>query len=389
MALCVALASAAAAACADEPANELERRRGSGGSRGGSRNPGDPDDPDDPNQLPPEEAKFRAVEPELLKECGKTCHDTGEYSQPAPTFLAGPDPYKSIKAQPGIVVRDVYTSALITKGPHAGPALSQNAELEKKVIEWLEAEAILIQAQKLPSTPPFTVVAGPNEVDLTPAATGGLTGVRLKFEASMVGSMLSLSKLTIVAPVGPDVHILHPRFVRVLPEPREDGTVEVPDPADSFSNSDQTIPNGTEAPLLPGSVLFSGDGWRPFDMAKDRLRIEVSQLEPGKISVISDAPTCKNVQAFAQNVLPTIRNQQTSAGNNCQGCHGQGLGGLNLASQDTALICQQVLQKLNRANLAQSLIITKVTGGMVHSGGTVPDANAWRNLFESNVGVFF
>lgn len=388
MALVVAASSAAIAACADEPADALEQR-GRGGSRGSGTNPGDPDDPNDPNQLTPEEAKYRAVEPDLVRECGKTCHDTGTYSQPAPTFLAPPDTYKSIKAQRGIVVRDVFTSILITKGPHAGPALSQNPELEKKVVEWLEAEAILIQAQKLPSTPPFTVVPGPNEVDLTPAATGGLTGVKLKFDAAMVGTMLSLSKLTIVAPVGPDVHILQPRFVRVLPQPREDGTVEVPDPADSFSNSDQTIANGTEAPLSPGSVLFSGDGWRPFDMAADKLRIEVTQLEPGKISVISAAATCKNVEGFAQNVLPAIRNQQTSQGNTCQGCHGQGLGGLNLSSQDNALICQQVLQKLNQANLAQSLIITKVTGGMAHSGGTVPDANAWRNLFQNNVAVFF
>lgn len=389
IALAGALSSVGIVACADDPPSSLDGRRHPGSSSGSSGDPNDPNNPNNPNKLSPEEAKFRAVEADLQKACGKTCHDTGTFTPPAPEFLAGPDVYKSIKAHPGIVVRDVYTSTLLTKGPHAGPALSQDAELEKKVVEWLEAEAILIQSQRQPSIPPFTVVAGPNDVDLTPACVGGLTGVHLKFEASLVGTMLSLSKITIVAPVGPDVHVYQPRFVRVLPKPREDGSTDVFDPADSFSNSDQTVPNGKETPLSPGSVLFSGEGWRPFDLAADKLRIEMTKLEPGKISVIQAAATCKDVQGFANNVLPTLRNQQTSVGNTCQGCHGQGLGGLNLASQDNALICQQVIQKLNQANLAQSLLVTKVTGGMAHNGGTVPDATAWRNLFMNNAGVFF
>lgn len=387
-ALAGALSCATVGACSDDAADSLGGRRNGAASSSGGPGAGDPDASSDPNKLAPEQAKFRAVEADLQKACGKTCHDTGTYTSPAPTFLAGPDVYKSVKAHPGIVVRDVYASALLTKGPHAGPALSQEAELEKKVVEWLEAEAILIQSQKVPTTPPFTVVAGPNDVDLTPACVGGLTGVHLKFEAAMVGSMLSLSKITVVAPVGPDVHVLKPRFVRVLPKPQEDGSTDIADPADSFSNSDQTVPNGKETALSPGSVLFSGAGWRPFDLAADKLRVEMTKLEPGKVSAIQAAATCKNVQGFATNVLPTLRAQQTTGGT-CQGCHGQGLAGLNLASQDNALVCQQVLQKLNQANIAQSLIVTKVTGGMAHSGGTVADANAWRDLFVNNAAVFF
>ncbi len=378
-------AFAALAACSDEETGSTRKRStGQSSSSGGEV---DPNDPTQGGKLTPEEAKFRAVEAELQGNCAKGCHDAGAGN--APTFLAPPDAYKSIKAQNGIVVRDVYTSTILTKGAHAGPALNQNVELEKKVVEWLEAEAIVIQSQKLPTTPPFTVNAGSNEVDLSPAATGGLTGVKMKFDAALVGNMLSLSKIALVVPVGPDVHVLHPRFVRVLPQPKEDGSVDVADPADSFSNSDQTIPNGKETALSPGSVLFSSEDWRPFDLAADKLRIEATKLEPGKISVVQPAATCKNVQGFADNVLPGIRGQQTSVGNNCQGCHGQGLGGLNLNSNDNGLICQQVLQKLNQGNLAQSLIVTKVTGGMAHNGGTVPDANAWRALFQNNTGVFF
>lgn len=381
------------AACGDDAADSLNGRRGTGssgssGTSGTSGGSGDPNDPTNPANLPPEEQKFRAVEGDLQKSCGNGCHDLGTFTTPAPTFLAGPDAYKSIKAHPGIVVRDVYASALLTKGSHAGPALSQNADLEKKVVEWLEAESILIQSQKLPSTPPVAVTLGPNDIDLTPACISGMTGVHLKFEAALVGTMLSLSKLTVVVPAGSDAHILQPRFVRVLPAPKEDGTTDVPDPADSFSNSDQTVPAGKETALAPGSVLFSGAGWRPFDVAKDKIRIEVQKLEPGKVSVVSAAATCKNVQGFQTNVLNQIRNQATTNGT-CGGCHGGGLAGLSLGSQDNALVCQQVLGKLNQANIGQSLIVTKVQPGSNHGGGQVADINAWRALFVNNAGVFF
>jgi hypothetical protein len=374
-----------AVACSDDAGSPIDRRSA---SSSGATSDGGADDPSNPNKLPPEEAKFRVVEPDLVKSCGKTCHDTGTYTMPAPTFLAGPDVYKSIKSQRGIVVRDVFTSALLTKGTHAGPALSLDVELEKKVLEWLEAEAIVIQSQKLPTTPAFTVTTGANDIDLSPACVSGLTGVHLKFDAAIVGTSLSLTKLVLTAPAGQDVHILQPRFVRVLPKANELGTTDIPDPADSFSNADQTVPGGKEASLSPGSVLFSHPTWRPFDAAADKLRVEVTKLEPGKVSVVAPAAVCKNPQGFTNNVLPTIR-AQTATNGTCLGCHGGGTGGMNLSSTDTGFICQQILGKLNQADVAQSLIVTKVSGGMAHQGGTVGDVNAWRQLFVGNAAVFF
>jgi hypothetical protein len=391
--IALAVASAFAVGC-DDSADALTGRRGarSGASSSGSGDPNDPNDPRNPNnRLTPEEAAFRAVEGDLQKNCGKTCHDTGAYAPTPPTFLAGPDVYKSIKAHPGIVVRDVYASALLAKGPHAGPAVSADPEFEKKVVAWLEAEALAIQSQALPTTPPMTLVSGPNDIDLSPACVGGLTGVHLKFDAEMVGTMLSLSKMVIVAPAGQDVHVLQPRFVRVLPTPKEDGTTDVPDPADSFSNSDQTVPGGKETPLAPGSVLFSNASWRPFDLATDKIRIEVAKLEPGKVSVIANAATCKNVQGFVQNVLPSMRGQAGGFNLNCANgnCHGAAaIGNMNLAGNDNNLICQQVLGKLNQANIGQSLIVTKPTSGN-HGGGQLTDANGWRQLFTNNAAVFF
>ncbi|MBX3199306.1 MAG: hypothetical protein KF894_14330 [Labilithrix sp.] len=389
----LAIASAFAVGC-DDPADSLGGRHnqnGRGASSGGSGDPNDPNN--DPNgaNVPPEEVAFRALEADLLNVCGRTCHDTGKYTPPAPMFLEGPDVYKSVKGHPGIINRDVYASAFLTKGQHAGPAVSYDGEFEKKVVAWLEAEALAIRAIPLPTTPPTTIKSGANDIDLTPAAVGGLTGVRLKFSASLVGSMLSLSDIELVAPAGQDVHILQPRFVRVLPAPKDDGTTDVPDPADSFSNSDQTVPGGASTPLAPGSVLFTHESWRPFDLAKDKLRIEVMKLQPGKVSVIAAAAQCKDVPGFVANVLPSMRGQGGGFGLNCAGgnCHGNAaIGNINLSGNDNNLICQQVIQKMNQGNIAQSLIVTKPTSAN-HGGGQVNNAAGWRALFVDNAAVFF
>jgi hypothetical protein len=382
----VAVIAACSSGSSDSSLDARRAAASSGSSSGGDGGAGT--DPNDPNRLPVEQQKFQAVLPDLLKNCGNSCHDTGKYTQPAPTFLAAPDPYKSIKSHPGIVVRDVYTSILLTKGTHAGPAVSSLPDFEQKIQDWLEAEAVVIQSQKLPSTAPFTVATGANDVDLTPASSTGLSGVHLTFDAALVGTSLALSKLTLVVPAGQDVHVLQPRFVRVLAQADDTGRSEIPDPADSFSNADQTVPQGKSTLLLPGEVLFGNATWVPFDLASDKLRIEFVKLEPGKVSVVAPAATCKDVQGFATNVLPNIRNQQVTNGT-CGGCHGNGLGGMNLASTDNGFICQQILGKLNQADIGTSLIVTKVSGGMAHQGGQVADPNAWKQLFVTNAGVFF
>lgn len=373
-------AMATAVACSDAPEGNLCRGNcpGSSGSNGGGGTGGDGGDGSEP---PEEEKLFRALQAELEQKCGGQCHTDATYVPLPPAFLAPPDPYLSIKAQPGVVVGDYYQSSLLTKGPHAGPAIGVDPTFEAKVVEWLKMEAMIIQSIQKPTTPPFTVVNGPNDVDLTPAAVGGLTGVRLKFNASLVGGILSLDQMTIVAAAGSDVHILKPRFIRILTTADASGRTEIPDPADTFSNTDQTVPNAAETLLLPGSALFPGDGWVPFDLANDRIRIEIEKLEPGKVAIIEQPKTCRDPAGFAANSLPGIRTQ-AAGGNTCAGCHGNGLAGLNLNSGDNALVCNQILQKLNEGNLAQSLFVTKVTAGP-HSGGTVPNAGAWTTLITT------
>jgi|GEM_PF-1537048 len=392
MTFAAAVTAAALAACSDDPADGFGGRgskapgtnnASSGGPGGGDGGPGTT-----PGGPPAEEVLFRAVEPELVQKCGGQCHTDGTSTGSPPTFLAGPDTYKSIKAQNGIVVPDYFQSILLTKGAHAGPALGNDPTLETKVIDWLKMESAVIQSQKKPSTDPVAIVNGPNEVDLSKAAIGGLTGVKLKFTASLVGGILSLDKLAVVAAAGPDVHIYKPRFIRVLAKADSAGRTEIPDPADSFSNADQTVPNGAETTLQPGSVLFAGTGWTPFDLAGDKIRIEIEKLEPGKVSVVEKPKTCKDAAGWAANVLPAIRAQATGGGT-CGGCHGNGLAGLNLASNDAALVCNQVLQKINEGNLNGSIIITKVTDAAVpHNGGKVGNAGAWQTTITNGYNTY-
>jgi hypothetical protein len=395
----IAVAMTATVACSDDAGDKLGARAGSRGSSGSTSSSGDgsgdPNDPNNPDNTPEEQKKFIELQAEFDKKCGNACHNQGTYRPEPPKFLAGATPvevYKTIKAHPGIVTRDVYQSALLTKPAHAGPALNTDAELEKKIVAWLELESFAIQSQKLPSTEPYTVKQGANEIDLAPASGGKLTGVKMTFDASLVAGMLSLSQIKLVVPAGTDVHLQQPRFIRVLAQPKADGTSEVSDPADSFSNLDITVAQSSEAAVTPGSAFFSGDGWRPYDLAADKIRIEAVKLEPGKVQVIAQAATCKNVANFTANVLPSLRGQ---AGGflNCANCHGNGLAGLSLNAADQTTVCNQVLSKLSAPpNYANSLIIQKINVGP-HSGGAGANAPnsgaAWTALWTDNQAVFF
>lgn len=375
-------------ACSDDAANKLGARGGPGGSSGtAGGGDGDGGAGTNPGGPPPEEVLFRAVEPDLQQKCGLTCHTDGTYKPAPPTFLAGPDAYKSIKAQPGAIVADYYQSVLLQKGAHAGPAVGDDPTFEAKVIDWLKMESAVIQAQKKPSTDPVALIAGPNDVDMSKACVGGLTGVHLKFDASLVGGILSLANITVVAPAGTDVHVYKPAFIKVLATPDSANRTEIPDGAETFSNTDQTVPGGAATVLAPGSAFLTADGWTPYDFAADKIRIEVEKLEPGKVSVVSAPKVCKNVANFTANVLPSMRGGGGITPN-CANCHGNGLAGLSLNGADQEVVCNQVLSKLNEANIAQSVIVTKVTTGP-HNGGLVNNAANWTAVFNNNKAVFF
>lgn len=333
------------------------------------------------------EKLYRELEPQLKEACGKQCHELGLFNPEPPKFLQGPDSYVSVKKFPGIIVRDAFQSGLITKGAHAGPALGATPAVEEKVRKWLEAEAVALTVVKLPGTDPFTVKTGANEVDISKAAQGGITNVKLKFDASLVGGILSLKNLKLVAPAGTDVHINAPRFVRIKPvvDPKAPETVD-----GSFSNVDQTLQGGTEAELGPGSVFLSGEGWTPFDLAADKIRFDANKLEKGTYNPPPAIKKCKDINAFAANVLPALRGQASGAGSVCNNCHGAGLAGLSLNGNDNQAICDSVLSKLNEANVPQSILILKATAaGTPHNGGKVQNGQAFSDLFNNNKAIFF
>lgn len=355
------------------------------GGDGGAAIPGSPGDIQ-AKQAYAEKA-YRELEPALKEACGKQCHELGQFNPEPAKFLEGPDSYVSIRKFPGIVVRDAFESGLLTKGAHAGPSLAATPELEDKTRKWLEAEAVAITSAKLPGTDPFSVKTGANEVDLAKAAQGGLTGVKLKFDASLIGGVLSLKNLKLVAPAGTDVHINTPRFVRVAAK----ADPKAPEIVDgSFSNLDQTIQQGTEAPLGPGAVFFSGDGWIPFDLAADKLRFDAVKLEKGTFQTPPQVKKCKDPAAFGNTVLPALRGQGVGGGSNCASCHGAGLAGLSLNGNDNQAMCDSVLSKLNETNVPASILLQKAaTAGVAHTGGKVGNTQGFIDLFVNNKAIFF
>lgn len=333
------------------------------------------------------EKLYRELEPQMKEACGKQCHELGLFNPEPPKFLVGPDSYVSIKKQPGIITKDAFQSTLVTKGAHAGPALGSTPQLEEKSRKWLEAEAVAISVVKLPGTDPFQVKAGPNEVDISKAAQGGLTGVKLKFDASVIGGILSLKNLKVVAPAGVDLHVNAPRFVRI----KAAADPKAPEIVDgSFSNVDQTSQGGSEADLGPGSVFLSGDGWTPFDLAGDKLRFDANKLEKGTYQPPPAVRKCKDINAFATTILPALRGQGVGAGSTCNNCHGAGLAGLTLNGTDNQAMCDSVLSKLNDTNVPQSIMILKATAaGTPHNGGKVQNTQGFSDLFNNNKAIFF
>ncbi|HSO40714.1 MAG TPA: hypothetical protein VLT33_49650 [Labilithrix sp.] len=388
--LVVAL-TGAAVACSDDAANTLGNRAGSSGNSSGSNGSsgGDGGSSGNVGGPPAEEVLFRAVEAEFKQKCGNACHDTATYKPTPPAFLAGPDSYKSVKAQPGVVVADYYQSSILNKGAHAGPAVGDDPTFEAKIIEWLKMESAVIQSQKKPSTDAVALKSGPNDLDLTKAATGGLTGVHLLFDASLVGGILSLNNIKLHAAAGTDVHLYKPRFIKVLAKANAGGQTEIPDGAETFSNTDQTVPGGADTILGPGAAFFTAAGWAPFDFGADKIRVEVDKLEPGKVSVIDKPKVCKDVAGFTANVLPSLRGAAGGFNLNCANCHGGGLAGLSLNGADQTVVCNQVLGKLNEADLTKSLMVTKVTAGNAHNGGSITNIAGFTAVFVNNKAVFF
>ena len=356
--MCLALAWA----CGSDDGGSL--LGGGGGSSGGSSGSSGGDGATTIPLAQQAEDLFRQLEPDLTKACGGPCHTDGTTGS-APRWLAPPDAYVSIKAYPGIVVPDPDSSKLLTKGPHAGPALT--GDLATRTRAWLSLEATLLKNAVLPTTDPFAIVSGANTVDISKAGTG-VDGTKMTFTATITGSVLTLGELHIVAPPTTAVHVAHPIFV-VIPETGP----EKPDPVDSFSNTDQTINPSASDPLGPGELILIGWG-------NSKMRVEFTKLEPGKVVDAGGdgGGGCKSVTTYVSSAVPAIQN------NTCLTCHQGQNGGATAAldmtdvGQDNARACAQALTKVNLTDKPNSTIIAAPTGKVQHPY-QVADPQGWTN----------
>jgi hypothetical protein len=368
LAVGAAVLGAAAFACAPDGDSLLGDGTGPGSSSSSSGAIGDGGDLAEASvqQLSDKAlAMFRAIEPDLDKTCGGPCHQDG-VTGAAPRWLAPPDAYVSIRAYPGIITPDPDTSKLLTRGPHAGPAMPQ--DLGARTRDWLSVEALLIKKQVLPTTDPFTIATGPNSIDISKAGTG-VDGAKITFDATINGSLLTLSSVKLVAPATTAVHVAHPLFVMLL-----SATQEKPDPVDSFSNTDQTVGAGQSGGLGPGELLWVN--W----VGGSQMKIEFNKLEPGK--AVGDSGTggggCKSVATYGSSAVPAIQ------GNTCLNCHqGQNPNAtsaldMTQVGKDNTAACGQALSKVNLADKPNSAIILAPTGKIQHPF-QVGDAQGWTN----------
>lgn len=313
------------------------------------------------------ERLFREMEPDLRAKCGGACHDQSTTEQ-APPWLK-PPAYDTIRAYPGIVIPDVYSSKILIKPNHLGISLQDKslAGLRDKVVKWLTAEAEASNEKDLPATDPFPVVAGANSVDLSRAGKD-IAGAKLTFDATIhqvdQSQILQLQNVAITAPATTDLKVTHPVFILV---PNGDGSNGAKDPTDQFSTVDQTVPAGQTVALGPGAAMLVR-----FPQ-KGQLKIQFQKLQPP--TAVGAGRACKNVAGFTANVVPAIQAQ------NCLSCHAGGDPDLGasavnavdmrkLGSNDTAA-CVQLLAKVNLGDRAKSSLILAPTSGnsLPHKGG--------------------
>ena len=312
----------------------------------------------DGGHLSPSEQAFAALLPELSRACGGACHVDGKGN--APAWIAPPNAYAAIKAYKGIVVKDVGTSTMLSKGRHEGPDLVD--PLRGKIQDWLQLEAVALQSATLPTTDLFRVYEGANTVDISKGGTN-VTGAKLTFTAAFVDDILTMTDLKIAAPAAAGVHVVFPIVITstLTGEERRDT---------SFSNADQSFAAGQTSTLNPGLLILTG--WSQ----EDRMRIEFTKLEGATVTQDAGADSgpsttgggCKSVGLFTANAVPAIQ------ANGCLNCHntgGSGNGAMDLSAlmsqpADDARACAQALARISPSDPAKSDIILAPTGGVAN-----------------------
>jgi len=350
--LAAASALVAGVGCGPDGADHLLGGGGGGGGGGGTGGDsgnggwgsGSTYNADGGPQAPLQQQLFQALEPTLVQKCGGACHVDGTTLN-APKWLAGPNDYTTITTYPGIVTSDVYSSKLLNRpSNHPSSCLLDpgNEALLAQVTTWLTAEASALAAIPLPSTDPVDPATG--SVDLSKAATG-ITGAKITFKATTMGTLMKFENVMLVAPGATGIHILAPIFTMVPSSgPEVDNT--------DFSTTEMSVAAASSSSVTP---VFYFSNWA----AGAKLKLQFEKIEPATVAG-SDAGTgtsCKDVTTFQNSAAPTLKSQ-------CVSCHGGGNGTATasmdltaLNNNDYASACTQAHTQVNLANKTQSNIL--------------------------------
>jgi hypothetical protein len=100
---------------------------------------------------------------------------------------------------------------------------------------------------------------------------------------------------------------------------------------------------------------------------------------PAPVSAAASLTACKSVASFTASAAPQLQKEV------CASCHGgtasAATAALDLTNigKDNATACSQALRTVNLANRSQSALIQAVTGAQAHTGGRVPDPQAFTD----------
>ena len=282
------------------------------------------------------------VVPLMLPTCG-VCHKL--QGGVGPAFLASSsttnyDPYAITSAWPGFLSETPALSALLTKGQHEGPSLT--LDQYAAVLSWVTQEEVERSAGTVepfnPAVEPFypDTKGGVTTVSLAPISTQ-FTGAYISFKAVPIsptrGIELTNLRFFNVRPgaVSTDqraIRLKRPLFVVWQ------GTTAQPDPVDSFSSTDLTIPLevpvGTAQPvgqlITPGILTLSK--YVPGNALS--ISFDLMLLVPPA----SGSNPCKTtgLTAFTGQVAPYIKagGSCTSGGTACHAASGKA-GGIDMS----------------------------------------------------------
>jgi hypothetical protein len=296
-------------------------------------------------------AEFFANVAPILKAACAGCH--GVTGTSAPAFLVNtPDMLTTLLAYPTIIGDSPETSRLYAKGVHEGPAFTPT---EAPIIgDWITLYNSTKQASATgggdggaaaaaPSIKPFAPsMTGLNTIDLS-TLDPKYAGMKITFNAKMIGSSIQLSAITVAAAPTMGVHVTHPIFVSW-----DQNLTPIPDPVDSFSNLDQTVYQTQTAPLGPGTLVL------PNFAAGNLLNVVFTAIDTKSGDAGTTTVACKALAMFTANVKPLLASGGCST--NCHvGATPQSM--LNFATTPDAALCVLVLSEVDKTTPANSQML--------------------------------